>query len=58
MLGSGNADLYERRKFDPVSKVVDILLDDDKTVKESYQELLQVQKTLDVAIRTLSENRH
>ena len=58
MLGEGNKDLHQRRKFDPVSKVVDILLNDEKTVKASYQELLEVQQNLDGAIRTLSENRH
>ena len=33
MLGKDNTDVYERRKFDPVSKVVDILHNEEKPVK-------------------------
>lgn len=48
-LGDDNKDFYENRKFDPVSKVVDILLS-DKPVKQSYQELLSMKGDLDQAI--------
>lgn len=41
-----------------MSKVVDILLDADKPVKQSYKELQEHQASLDEAIKTLSESRH
>ena len=45
-LGDNNKDIYENKKFDPVSKVVDLLLS-DKPVKQSYQELLTMKDRLD-----------
>jgi len=56
-LGSENGDFHENRRFDPVSKVVDILLA-EKSVKQSYKELLSVKDGLDNAIKVLSEARH
>ena len=55
-LGESNSDFFSDRKFDPVSKVVDLLLSGKQ--KQSYQELLSMKDRLDQAIRMLSESRH